>query len=159
MYDGEASEKLLLRQCRTGCILRIVRRYSIIVYAQTTTSTTAMELRVLQHIHLIALVGVIERVVMADKLVNEQEEEFVRWLMDEVGTDRYIDALDDFDGQYSEEDLWTLLENITDKDIREIIYGTVLEASTIHALIGENTEFMDKLARLWNLEIRIDDVS
>jgi hypothetical protein len=118
-----------------------------------------MELRVLQHIHLIALVGVIERVVMADKLVNEQEEEFVRWLMDEVGTDKYIDALDDFDGQYSEEDLWTLLENITDTNTREVIYGTVLEASTIHALIGENTEFMDKLARLWNLEIRIDDVS
>jgi mannitol-1-phosphate/altronate dehydrogenase len=118
-----------------------------------------MELKELQHSDVIALVGVMERVVMADKLLNEQEEEFVRWLMESVGKERYIDALDEFDSQYGDEDLRSLLESITDPTVREILYGTVLEASTINALVGENTEFMDWLATLWNLEIRIEENS
>lgn len=118
-----------------------------------------MELKELQHSDLIALVGVMERVVMADKLLNEQEEEFVRWLMHSVGEEQYIDALDEFDGQYGDEDLRSLLESITDPAVREVIYGTVLEASSINALVGENTEFMDWLATLWHLEIRIEEGS
>jgi hypothetical protein len=110
-----------------------------------------MELHDLQQSETLALVGVIERVVMADKLLNEQEEDFVRWLMDAIGQERYIDTLDALDGRYGEDDLRDML--------REIIYGTVLEASTINALVGENTEFMDWLAALWNLEIRIDSTS
>lgn len=118
-----------------------------------------MELHNLQQSETLALVGIIERVVMADKLLNEQEEEFVRWLMDAIGRERYIDTLDDLDGRYGEDDLRNMLKTIIDPDVRELIYGTVLEASTINALVGENTEFMDWLAALWNLEIRIDDVS
>lgn len=115
-----------------------------------------MELKELQHSDLIALVGVMERVVMADKLLNEQEEEFVRWLMESVGESQYIDALDEFDGQYGDDDLRSLLESITSPEVRELLYGTVLEASSINALVGENTEFMDWLAKLWGLEIRIE---
>jgi hypothetical protein len=118
-----------------------------------------MELHDLQQSETLALVGVIERVVMADKLLNEQEEDFVRWLMDAIGQERYIDTLDALDGRYGEDDLRDMLKEITDPDVREIIYGTVLEASTINALVGENTEFMDWLAALWNLEIRIDNTS
>lgn len=118
-----------------------------------------MELRDLAPEELLALVGVIERVVMADKLLNEQEEDFVRFLMDAIGQDRYIDTLDELDGRYGEDDLRDMLERITDPDVRELIYGTVLEASSINALVGENTEFMDWLAARWKLDIRIDDVS
>jgi hypothetical protein len=118
-----------------------------------------MELQELQHSELIALVGVMERVVMADKLLNEQEEDFVRWLMQSVGEDRYIDALDEFDGQYGDDDLRVLLESIVDPATREVLYGTVLEASSINALVGENTEFMDWLAKIWELEIRIEEAN
>jgi hypothetical protein len=118
-----------------------------------------MELQELQHSELVALVGVMERVVMADKLLNEQEEDFVRWLMQSVGEDRYIDALDEFDGQYGDDDLRLLLESIVDPATREVVYGTVLEASSINALVGENTEFMDWLAKIWELEIRIEEAN
>ncbi len=118
-----------------------------------------MELRHLEQSELLALVSVIERVVMADKLLNEQEEDFVRYLMDAIGQERYIDLLDDLDRSSGEEDLRLMLSQITDPDTREIIYGTVLEASTINALVGENTEFMDWLAAAWNLDIRIDNIS
>jgi hypothetical protein len=116
-----------------------------------------MELHDLQHSDVVALVGVMERVVMADKLLNEQEEDFVRWLMESVGREQYIDALDEFDGQYGDEDLRLLLESITDPAVREVMYGTVLEASSINALVGESTEFMDWLAKTWALEIRIGE--
>lgn len=118
-----------------------------------------MELQDLGQSELLALVGVIERVVMADKLLNEQEEEFVRWMMDAIGHERYIDTLDELEGRYGEEELRAMLREITDADVRELIYGTVLEASTINALVGENTPFMDWLAKLWNLEIRIEGAS
>lgn len=118
-----------------------------------------MELQELQHSDLVALVGVMERVVMADKLLNEQEEDFVRWLMKSIGEGQYIDALDEFDGQYGDEDLRALLESIVNPATREVLYGTVLEASSINALMGENTEFMDWLAKIWELEIRIEEAN
>lgn len=116
-----------------------------------------MELRDLGQSELLALVGVIERVVMADKLLNEQEKDFVRWMMEAIGQERYIDTLDELEGRYGEDELRAMLRAITDPDVRELIYGTVLEASTINALVGENTPFMDWLAKLWHLEIRIED--
>ena len=114
------------------------------------------ELHTLNDEELVALVGLLEYVVMEDKLLNEQEEDMVRWLMNQVGMERYMDAIEEFETRYGNQyDLRSLLETIDRHDARELIYGTVLEVSSINAVTGSESDLMDWLAELWELEIRI----
>ncbi len=119
-----------------------------------------MELRDFSPIEMLALVGLMEYVIMADNFLTEDEEEQVGAIMQEIGTNRYEELIDEFDTQYAEEsDFRSLLESIKRQEAREIIYGSILNASAANTLMGRESDLLDWLVNEWDINISFDGES
>jgi hypothetical protein len=118
-----------------------------------------MTLRDLSHLEMLALVGLMEYVIMADNFLTDDEEEQLQTVMHQIGHRHYEELIDEFDSQYADEsDFRSLLESITRQEVREVIYGTILGAANANVLFGKrHDELLDWLVKEWGIDVRIAD--
>jgi uncharacterized tellurite resistance protein B-like protein len=102
----------------------------------------------------IALVGLMEAVVMADREVTEDEERRIDGIAGEIGDDTYRDLLEEADGLFDGiESLKLYLAGIEDQAARELIYGTVWkEVQADPAMTATESDLLSWLRAAWNIE-------
>ncbi len=112
----------------------------------------------LSHMELLALVGLLEYVIMADNFLTDDEEAQVQHVMASIGTARYEELIDEFDAEYADEqDFRSLLESITNQESRDLIYGNIVDISNANVLMGRTSDLLEWLAKEWNIDIRVED--
>jgi hypothetical protein len=117
-----------------------------------------MELRDLNHDQRLALVGLIEATVIADRRVSEEEEDVLAEAIEQLGDEQYRQLATEADERFgSEEELKTYLGSIKDQDARELIFGTVQELAMADVVSGEESPLLEWLAGAWNIETKLDD--
>ena len=77
---------------------------------------------------------------------------------DDVGQSEYRKLVDEVSRRFqSQADLKTFLETIQRPEARDLIYDFFLEQAAGEALRGRESELVDWLAVVWQLEVKIDD--
>ncbi len=117
-----------------------------------------MELLDLRGDERLALVALLKVAVVADGSVSDEEVEEIREVVDAFGEDEYRKLVDEVSQRFqTQDDLMTFLETIQRPEAREFIYGCFLEEAAGEALRGRESELVDWLAEVWQLEVKIDD--
>jgi hypothetical protein len=117
-----------------------------------------MELADLNQDERTALVGLMKLVVMSDGEVSEDELEHVEVLVAAFGNDGYQRTLDAFEARFQDEDSFKVfLKTIGRQEVRDLIFGTVLDGAGEGALDSAETGLLDWLVQAWNVKIEIAD--
>ena len=117
-----------------------------------------MELQDLSHDERLALVALMEWVVKSDVRFVEDEAERLRGVVGALGEDTYQALADEvFERFANDEDLEAFLPSITRQEARDLIYETVLEVAMADAIDVRESDMLDRLRKLWGIEIRFDD--
>jgi uncharacterized tellurite resistance protein B-like protein len=117
-----------------------------------------MAIRDLSKMELLALVGLMESVLMADNFLSDDEEAQVHALIAEVGAERYEELIDEFDAEYGDEmDFRSLLESVTRQEARELLYGTILSVANANTLMGQSSDLLAWLMDEWEIDVQIED--
>jgi uncharacterized tellurite resistance protein B-like protein len=118
-----------------------------------------MELRELNPEQRLALVGLIEATVIADRRVSEEEEDVLAEVIEQLGDEQYRQLAAAADERFdSEDDLKTFLAKVQDPDARELIFGTVQELAMADVVGGEESPLLDWLGSTWNIETKVDEL-
>lgn len=105
----------------------------------------------------IALVGLIEHLLMADKVVSFEESEALRNVVNELGEHDYRTLIHDYKSIISNMDSFKqFLMNIERPEVREDIYGTLFEIAEADFFDENESELLDWLAKEWKLDININ---
>ena len=100
----------------------------------------------------------LETAVVADGSVSDDEVEGIGEVVAAFGEDEYRKLVDEVSRFRSQDDLMKFLETIQRPEARDLIYGFLLEEATIgEALRGREAELVDRLAKVWNIDVKIDD--
>lgn len=106
----------------------------------------------------IALVGLIEHLLMADKVVSLEETQSLRNVVSEIGEHAYRSLIHDYRSIISNIDSFKqFLLNIERQEAREEIYGTLFEIAEADFFDENESELLDWLAKEWNLDINISN--
>jgi len=117
-----------------------------------------MEIRDFTKEEKIALVGLIEHLLMADKVVSFEESEALRNVVSELGEHDYRTLIHDYKSIISNMDSFkNFLMNIERSEAREVIYGTLFEIAEADFFDENESELLDWLAKEWNLDININN--
>jgi hypothetical protein len=117
-----------------------------------------MELKDLTREQKIALVALLEKVAGSDGMVTEAEGAEIAGVAEALGEDEYRELLNEAEERCPDEKaLDAFLGTITDREARELIYGTVLEESLADISLqeGRQVELLRRLADAWNIEVDI----
>lgn len=116
----------------------------------------ALELKDLTQEERLALVALLELVVGADRYVTDPEATHLRSIIGAVGEKEYQAAAEEADRRFEDvEELRRFLPTIERQEVRELIYETVLEAALADVPLRPETEILDWLAGVWNIETRV----
>jgi len=116
-----------------------------------------MELSDLEKDERLALVALIERVVLADRAVSEEEAEVLPQIVEAFGEDEYRKIALAADDRFADDEaLKTFLQGVKREDARELIYGTVMELALADAITGNESELLEWLGKTWNLELKVE---
>ena len=112
-----------------------------------------MTLTDLSHDQQMALVALVEAVAMANGIVSEGELKGIGKIVEQLGEEQYRGLMTEADERFgSLDDLKNLLATIEDQSAREIIYGTVWEASVSDPDVNHTeTELLDWLKNAWQI--------
>jgi uncharacterized tellurite resistance protein B-like protein len=106
----------------------------------------------------LALVALLKVAVVADGSVSDEEVEEIGEVVDAFGEDEYRKLVDEVSRRFqTQDDLMSFLETIQRPEAREFIYGFFFEEAASEALRGRESELVDWLAEVWQLEVKIDD--
>jgi uncharacterized tellurite resistance protein B-like protein len=106
----------------------------------------------------LALVALLEAAVVADGSVSDDEVEDIRKVVDAFGEDEYRKLVDEVARRFqSQDDLMNFLETIQRPEARDLIYGFFLAEASGEALRGRESELVDWLAEVWQIDVKIDD--
>ena len=106
----------------------------------------------------LALVGLIEHLLMADKVVSLEETEALKSVVSEIGEHDYRSLIHDYKSIIGNMDSFKqFLMNIERQEVREIIYGTLFEIAEADFFDENESELLDWLAKEWKLEININN--
>lgn len=117
-----------------------------------------MALKDLSYDEQLALVALTEVAVISDRTITDQEVEQVEAIAVELGEDTFHDLAEQAEARFAQRsDLKAFLKTITNQEARELIVGTVLSETLADTLPHEQAEFIDWLAKEWNVAIHIND--
>ena len=116
-----------------------------------------MELADLDHDQRLALVALIEATVSADRRASEEEADTLADISEELGDAEYRRIAIEADGRFkNEDDLRQFLSGVQNQDARELIYGTVLELAMADFVSGRESELLQWLGQIWQVEASFD---
>jgi hypothetical protein len=100
----------------------------------------------------------LEAAVVADGSLSNDEVEHIRKVVDAFGEEEYRKLVDEVARRFqSQDDLMNFLETIQRPEPRDLIYGLFLAEASGEALRGRESELVDWLAEVWQLDVKIDD--
>ncbi|RMH39400.1 MAG: hypothetical protein D6689_16635 [Deltaproteobacteria bacterium] len=106
---------------------------------------TADELRV--------LAGLVRLAVRTDGALTDDERDEITHIANEAGGDTFWDLLDEA-AEQSPRAILDAASRVTARDAQEMIYGALYELSQRESIDAGELEILDRLAALWNLDIR-----
>lgn len=116
-----------------------------------------MELEELDDNELAALVALLRTVVLSNGHVSSEEAESLQSVIDAVGEEKYQRVLPVVEGPLTDEAaLREFLGRLKRQDARDLIYGTVLEASMTDTIEAHEAPLMAWLAKAWNVEVHVE---
>ena len=116
-----------------------------------------MNLKDLSRDEQLALVALTEVAVISDRNITDTEVEQIETIADEFGEDTFHELADEAERRFADRTtLKTFLKTITNPESRELILGTVLSETLADTLPHEQAEFMDWLAKEWNVTITVN---
>lgn len=119
----------------------------------------AMELRDLNHDQRLALAGLIEATVVADRRVSEEEEDVLAEVIEQLGDEQYRQLTAEADEKFASEDAFKpFLAALQGQEARELIYGTVMELAMADVVGGEESPLLEWLADTWNIETQMEEL-
>jgi hypothetical protein len=104
----------------------------------------------------LALVALLKVAVVADGSVSDEEVKEISDVVEAFGESEYRKLVDEV-SRRSQADLKTFLETIQRPEACDLIYDFFLEQAAGEALRGRESELVDWLAVVWQLEVKIDD--
>lgn len=105
----------------------------------------------------LALVALTEVAVISDRDVTDIEVAQVEAIVEELGEDLFHELAEEGEKRFAERtDLKKFLTTLTNPDARELIFGTVLNENLANTIPHEQAEFMDWLAKTWNLRVDVE---
>jgi uncharacterized tellurite resistance protein B-like protein len=107
----------------------------------------------LTHDQLVALVGLLEAIVMADKEVSDPEQDRLTAVADAVGEDMYRALLEDANSRFADLDaLKRALAAVADQEARNVVYGVAWEEAVASPSIRhDESELLAWLADTWDI--------
>ncbi len=116
-----------------------------------------MEIRDLSKDEKIALVGLLERLMMADHVVSAEESTQFGNVVGEIGEDEYRTLVHNYKIIFSDLDKFKqFLQSIERQESRELIYGTLFQIAEVDFFDENESEILDWLVNEWNLDINFD---
>ena len=117
-----------------------------------------MELADLNQDERIALAGLLEFVVLASGHVTEDEQNEIDSIVEALGDESFRKAMDEVDKRFADETaLRAFLSTIERQEVREVIYGTVIEAAMADTVEGRESALLDWLAKEWKVEVTYEE--
>jgi hypothetical protein len=117
-----------------------------------------MELADLNQDERIALAGLLEFVVLASGHVTEDEQNEIDSIVEALGEESFRKAMDEVDKRFADEKtLRAFLSTIERQEVREVIYGTVMEAAMADSVEGRESALLDWLAKEWKVEVTYEE--
>lgn len=118
----------------------------------------ALTLKDLTEEERLALVALMEGAIEADRHASDPEIAQVRATVAALGKKAYKAAAEESDRRFKDDAaLWRFLATIDRQEARELIYETVLEAVLADAQVGEESELLKRLSRLWDISVQVVD--
>jgi hypothetical protein len=112
-----------------------------------------MELNELTAEEQVALVALLELVIESNARVSEQEADRIDAVVGAIGEDAYRKAAAEVDRRFEDEPaVRAFVPSIIRQEARELIYGTVFEAAITDAVDSHESDLLEWLAGLWNIE-------
>lgn len=105
----------------------------------------------------LALVALTELAVISDRDISDNEVAKVEEIVEALGEETFQILAEEAEARFADRDtLKAFLKGIAGQEAREIIYGTVLSESLIDTLPHEQSEFLDWLAKEWQVRVTMD---
>jgi len=101
----------------------------------------------------LVLVALVEAVTLSDGVVSDREEGQISKLADALGDEVYRDLLEEVNAKFAGVDeVKAALGNVTNVEVRELIYGTILE-ETMASPTAEHGDIaiLNWLRDAWNM--------
>lgn len=115
-----------------------------------------LELKDLTEDERVALVALLEVVAEADQYVTDDEAVQVRRVINALGRKAYEAAVAEADRRYPDKtELRQFLPTITRKEARALIYETLLEVALADAPVRAETEVLEWLRDIWEIDMRV----
>lgn len=118
-----------------------------------------MTLVELTHEQQVALVALVEAVAISDGMVSEDETREIDRIVEALGEDEYRSLLDEAEGQFANVSaLQEFLVSIEDRGARELIFTTAMQEAMVEVTFdGADANLLDWLARVWEIDVKIDE--
>jgi hypothetical protein len=117
-----------------------------------------MSLKDLSRNEQLAIVALTEVAVISDRTITDQEVAQIEEIVDELGEDTFHELAEEAESRFADRTtLKAFLQTITNPDSRELILGTVLSETLADTLPHEQAQFIEWLAKEWNITIKIND--
>ncbi len=117
-----------------------------------------MSLKDLSHDEQLAIVALTEVAVISDRTITDQEVEQIEQIADELGEETFHELAEEAEERFADRTaLKDFLKTITDPNARELIVGTVLSETLADTLPHEQAQFIEWLAKEWNVTIEINN--
>lgn len=117
-----------------------------------------MELNELTAEEQVALVALLELVIESNARVSEEEADRIDAVVGAIGEDAYRSAAAEVDRRFDDEQaVRAFVPSITRQEARELIYGTVFEAAITDAVDSHESDLLEWLAGVWNIETQTEE--
>ena len=101
----------------------------------------------------VALMALIDLLILSDGEVSEGEEAHIKMLVDEMGEEDYLDALDEARAWVTDvDDLEDLLRKVKRPEAQEMILAAVLEVALDEGIDAREDELIELAARVWEID-------
>ena len=105
--------------------------------------------------HKLALAALFELVTMADGEVIDPEAEQINRIAEVLGEEEYRKLLDEAEEKFGGiEELKEALRAVEQQEIREIIFGVILEEVMESPATARSSDLLDWLQNTWNIEVK-----
>jgi hypothetical protein len=119
-----------------------------------------MTLNELSHDEQVALAALMEIGLMANGRLEEREAAQVDEIADALGEELFRKLLDEAESRFPDrEGLKPFLATVTRQEARELIFETVLSDALADIPSHAEAEFLDWLAKAWQVSVRVDEQS
>jgi hypothetical protein len=116
-----------------------------------------MEISDLTHDEQLALVALVEVVVSGDTDVSEDEQTHIARIAGALGEETYRTLANEADERFPDERaLKKFLTGLQRQEARELVYGTVLEASLPDVIDAHESSLLGWLATAWGITVQFE---